>query len=74
MEKEKILSCPHCGAKSILSTTTTCDNSEICHMDAQVVCITCGASGKKVEIRDYLNEESVVKGCKEAIRSWNNRV
>ena len=74
METEKILKCPHCGEKGMLNTMTAWDNSKICHMDAQVVCITCGASGKKVEIRDYLNEDSVAKGCKEAIRSWNNRV
>ena len=71
---EKVLECPHCGGRSILTTTTTCGDNSLCYMDAQVVCIECEASGKKIKITDYLNEESVVKGCKEAIQSWNNRV
>lgn len=70
----KILPCPFCGSKGILSTETVADGNHTCHVTAYVICIGCGASGKKVDVKETCSEEDVTKGMCNAVSSWNNRV
>ena len=70
---DEILKCPHCGGEATLRNTTVYGEGVPYYMTAQVVCVRCGASGKKVEIHDYLCDRSMEDGAMEAIQSWNHR-